>query len=110
MFNEHVQSGNVFIQNFNLHLQVHKENAPECLNVVHYVELSEKFGIVLMRGEYDKNVLNAQEAQCLVNQLQLYYSQTNNESKLNLLRKFSREPDSFKHMDVIKELENLSIK
>lgn len=61
-----------------------------------------------MRGEYDSNVINAQEAQCLANQLQLYYSQ-NNESKIELLKRFTREPDSFKHMDVIKELENLSI-
>lgn len=61
-----------------------------------------------MRGEYDKNVLNAQEAQCLVNQMQLYYSQ-NNQSKLELLKKFTSEPDNFEHMDVINELENLSI-
>lgn len=33
--------------------QVHKENAPECLTMVHYTELAEK-GIILMRGEYDK--------------------------------------------------------
>lgn len=70
--------------------------------------MSEKHGIVLMRGEYDTNVINAQEAQCLANQLQLYYAQ-HNESKLELLKQFTREPDSFKHMDVIKELENLSI-
>lgn len=89
--------------------QVHKENAPECLNIVHYTEFSEKFGIVLMRGEYDTNVINAQEAQCLVNQLQLYYSQ-NNQSKLDLLKKFTHQPDSFKHMDIINELENLTIK
>lgn len=88
--------------------QVHKENAPECLNIVHYSEFSDEHNLVLMRGEYDANVINAQEAQCLVNQLQLYYSQ-NNETKLNLLEKFTKEPDSFKHMDVIKELENLSI-
>lgn len=61
-----------------------------------------------MRGEYDTNVINAQEAQCLVNQLQLYYSQRN-QSKLDLLKKFTHEPDSFKHMDAINELQNLSI-
>lgn len=36
-----------------IELQVHKENAPECLTMVHYTELTEK-GIILMRGEYDK--------------------------------------------------------
>lgn len=61
-----------------------------------------------MRGEFDKNVINAQEAQCLVNQLQLYYAQ-NNDSKIDLLKKFSHEPDNFQHMDLIKELENFSI-
>jgi len=89
--------------------QVHKENAPECLNMVHYTEFSEKLGIVLMRAEYDANVINAQEAQCLANQLQMYYTQ-DVQSKLELLRRFNHEPDSFKHMDVIKELENLSIR
>lgn len=87
---------------------MHKENAPECLNVVHYTEFSDKLGIVLMRGEFDKNVINAQEAQCLLNQLQLYYSQ-NIKSKLDLLKKFTHEPDNFKHMDMINELENLTL-
>lgn len=62
-----------------------------------------------MRGEYDVNVINAQEAQCLVNQLQLYYSQLNNGTKLDLLKKFTHAPATFKHMDIIKELENLTI-
>lgn len=61
-----------------------------------------------MRGEYNENVLSAQEAQCLVNELQLYYSQ-NNQSKLDLLEKFTSDPDSFEHMDVINELQNLTI-
>lgn len=93
-----------------MQFQVHKENAPECMNISHYTEFNEKHGIVLMRGEYDENVINAQEAQCLVNQLQLYYSQCNNQTKLDLLKKFTSSPDDFKHMDIIKELENLSIK
>lgn len=88
--------------------QVHKENAPECLNIVHYTEFSDKLGIILMRAEYDTNVINAQEAQCLINQLQLYYSQQN-QTKLDLLKAFTNEPDNFKHMDVINELNNLSI-
>jgi hypothetical protein len=33
------------------------ENAPECLSLVHYTELMESKGIVLMAGEYDKNTL-----------------------------------------------------
>ncbi|XP_058458725.1 ATP synthase mitochondrial F1 complex assembly factor 1-like [Malaya genurostris] len=90
-----------------INYQVHKENAPECLNVVMYTELREK-GLVLMRGEYDSKVISGQEAQCLANQLQLYYSQ-HNQSKLALLEAFTNQPDKFKHMDVIEELNNLKI-
>ncbi|CAG9787533.1 unnamed protein product [Diatraea saccharalis] len=87
--------------------QVHKENAPECLTVIHYTELSDK-GIVLMKGEYDKNVLNGQEAQCLANQFQMYYS-GNDDNKLKLLRSFTTSPDKFKHMDLISQLENIGL-
>lgn len=61
-----------------------------------------------MRGEYDTKVLTAQEAQCLANQLQLYYLQ-NNPRKQEILETFTKTPERFKHMDVIKELENLQI-
>jgi hypothetical protein len=37
-------------------LQAHQENAPECLTMTHYIDLKEK-GLVLMRGEYNKDVL-----------------------------------------------------
>lgn len=87
--------------------QVHKENAPECLNIVHYTEFKDK-GIVLMRGEYDSKVISVQEAQCLANQLQLYYTH-DNKQKLELLETFTKAPEKFKHMDVIRELENLQI-
>lgn len=87
--------------------QVHKENAPECLNVTHYTELRDK-GLILMRGEYDTKVLSPQEAQCLVNQLQMYYCK-NDPNKLELLKTFTKTPDKFKHMDVIRELENIKI-
>lgn len=87
--------------------QVHKENAPECLTVVHYTELLDQ-GLVLMRGEYDKNVLNGREAQCLANQFQMYYS-GKDAAKLRLLEAFTKSPDTFKHMDLITQLENISL-
>lgn len=87
--------------------KVHKENAPECLNMVHYTEFKEK-GIILMRGEFDTKVLTSQEARCLANQLQLYYTQ-NDADKLQILETFTKKPEDFKHMDVIKELENLQL-
>ena len=40
-----------------INYQAHKENAPECLSMVHYTELAEEKGIVLMVGEYDKDVI-----------------------------------------------------
>lgn len=61
-----------------------------------------------MRGEFDKNVLNVQEAQCLANQLQLYYGR-NDPQKIKLLDQFTKKPDEFKHMDLIKEIENLNV-
>lgn len=61
-----------------------------------------------MRGEFDSKVLTPQEAQCLANQLQLYYTQ-NNPKKIEILETFTKTPDKFKHQDIITELENLQI-
>lgn len=91
-----------------LYYQVHKENAPECLTIVHYTELLENKGMVLMRGEYDKNVINSQEAQCLANQLKLYYTEDDPE-KNRLLYTFTNKPDEFKHSELIKQVENISL-
>ena len=40
-----------------INFQAHSENAPECLTLVHYVDLAEAKGIVLMKGDFDPNVL-----------------------------------------------------
>ncbi len=40
-----------------INYQAFKENAPECLTIVHYPDLAEEKQIVHMVGEYDKNVL-----------------------------------------------------
>lgn len=88
--------------------QVHKENAPECLTIKNYTEFKDSKGIVLMRGEYDKNTIDAKEAQCLANQVQLYYNQ-NDEAKVKLMELFNNKPDEFKHMDLIKQIESLSL-
>ncbi|XP_050296887.1 ATP synthase mitochondrial F1 complex assembly factor 1 isoform X2 [Anthonomus grandis grandis] len=91
-----------------LYFQVHKENAPECLTVTHFKEFKDDKGIVLMRGEYDKNILTAKEAQCLANQLQMFYIQSD-EQKIKLLDVFTHKPDSFDHMDLVKEINNLKL-
>lgn len=51
---------------------------------------------------------NGTEAQCLANQLQLYYGQ-DNAKRLKLLERFTYTPQEFKHMDLIAELECLSL-
>ncbi|XP_017463757.1 PREDICTED: ATP synthase mitochondrial F1 complex assembly factor 1-like [Rhagoletis zephyria] len=87
--------------------QVHAENAPECLTLVHYTEMKDK-GIILMRGEYDSKVLTGQEAQCLANELQMFYYKSD-QSKIKLLETFNKKPDEFKHTDLIKEVENIQL-
>lgn len=87
--------------------QTHKENAPECLTLYHFTELSDK-DLVLMRGEYDANSINAVEAQCLANELQLYYA-LDDTKRLNLLERFTHRPDEFKHMDLVAQLEYISL-
>lgn len=75
--------------------------------MVHYTEFRDQ-GIVLMRGEYDIKVLTALEAQCLANQLKLYYMQTD-PAKVEILETFTKTPEKFKHMDVVRELENIKL-
>ncbi|KAG5338462.1 ATPF1 factor, partial [Acromyrmex heyeri] len=88
--------------------QTHKENAPECLTMIHYTELREDKDIILMRGEFDTKLLQVQEAQCLANELQLYYC-NDHEHRLQLLETFTNRPDEFKHMDLIAQLETISL-
>lgn len=88
--------------------QAHKENAPECLTMIHYTELRDDKGIILMRGEFDTKLLQVHEAQCLANELQLYYC-NDNKHRLQLLETFTHKPNEFKHMDLIAQLETISL-
>lgn len=88
--------------------QTHKENAPECLTMIHYTELRDDKGIILMRGEFDTKLLQVHEAQCLANELQLYYC-NDNKHRLQLLETFTHKPNEFKHMDLIAQLETISL-
>lgn len=91
-----------------INYQAHKENAPECLNMIHYPDLAESKGIVLMVGEYDKDVLSSTEARCLADQVELYYSRPS-ASKLALMTKFTKEPTLFSHEDLIAEMNSISL-
>lgn len=92
-----------------INYQAYKENAPVSLTITYFTELMDGKGIVLMRGEYDDKALNIQEAQCLANQLQLYYA-SKDAKKEKLLWTFNKEPESFRHMDLISNFEYELIK
>lgn len=84
--------------------QRHGSEAPACLALSYWTQLAsrEEGAVVLMSGEYDAKVIGPAEAQCLVNQLQLYYGKNELKKKL-LLWNFNREPRSFNHEALIRE-------
>ena len=49
------------------------------------------------------------EAQFLANQVQIYYG-GDDEEKLSLLETFTHNPEAFKHMDLISQIENIDFK
>lgn len=89
--------------------QTHKADAPECLTVVYYIDLAESKDVVLMKGEFDKNILSSVESQCLINQLHLYYGE-NDEKRIRLMDTFNKNPDSFRYMDLIAEMDLIPLK
>jgi len=86
--------------------QTHKENAPECFRLINYTDLQTSKDLVLMRGEFDKNLLTLKEAHILAVQVNFYYGETS-ESRSQLIEAFSKKADSFTHMDLIEELKRL---
>ncbi|CAH1397146.1 unnamed protein product [Nezara viridula] len=89
--------------------QTHKADAPECLTVVYYADLSETKDVVLMKGEFDKNILSSVESQCLINQLHLYYGE-NDDKRIRQMDTFNNNPDSFRYMDLIAEMDLIPLK
>ncbi|XP_044094101.1 ATP synthase mitochondrial F1 complex assembly factor 1 isoform X2 [Neovison vison] len=74
------------------------------LVLYHYPELKEEKGIVLMTAEMDPTFLNVAEAQCIANQVQLFYA-TDRKETYGLVETFNFKPNEFKYMSVIAELE-----
>ncbi|XP_047580067.1 ATP synthase mitochondrial F1 complex assembly factor 1 isoform X2 [Lutra lutra] len=74
------------------------------LVLYHYPELKEEKGIVLMTAEMDPTFLNVAEAQCIANQVQLFYA-TDRKETYGLVETFNFRPNEFKYMSVIAELE-----
>jgi len=88
-----------------INYQMNGEDAPWQLCFKMYPELKESHGVILMAGEFDGNALNLMEAQFLAQLQQLFYANPT-ERRVELLRNFNHFPDSFKHMDVVKEVES----
>lgn len=88
-----------------INFQVHGENAPWQFCMTFYPELKDKHGIVLMTSELDTSAMNVFEAQCLA-QLQKLFYLNSDEKKAELLHVFNKNPDSFKYMKLVKELES----
>ncbi|KAK9500535.1 hypothetical protein O3M35_001783 [Rhynocoris fuscipes] len=83
----------------------HGENSPECFSVSYYTELKDK-DIILMKGDFDKDVLSSLESQCLLNTVHMFY---NGESdvRTNMIKMFNKKPDEFKFPEIISEVERL---
>ncbi|NXY76178.1 ATPF1 factor, partial [Glareola pratincola] len=87
-----------------INIQTQGETAPSQLVLYHYPELQEEKGIVLMTAEMDSKFLVVHEAQCLANQVQLFYA-TDRSETYELVESFNHRSSEFKYMSVIAELE-----
>ncbi|XP_036303940.1 ATP synthase mitochondrial F1 complex assembly factor 1 isoform X4 [Pipistrellus kuhlii] len=87
-----------------INIQTRGEAAASQLILYHYPELKEEKGIVLMTAEMDSTFLNVAEAQCIANQVQLFYA-TDRKETYGLVETFNFRPNDFKYMSVIAELE-----
>ncbi|GAA6219592.1 ATP synthase mitochondrial F1 complex assembly factor 1 [Lates japonicus] len=87
-----------------INVQTLGENAPSQLILYHYPDLKEEKGVVLMTAEMDPKFITVHQAQCLANQVQLFYG-TQRQETYRLVETFNHHPVDFKHMSVIAELE-----
>lgn len=87
-----------------INIQTRGDAASSQLILYHYPELKEEKGIVLMTAEMDSTFLNVAEAQCIANQVQLFYA-TDRKEIYGLVETFNFRPNEFKYMSVIAELE-----
>ncbi|KAM3619045.1 uncharacterized protein V6R79_002142 [Siganus canaliculatus] len=87
-----------------INVQTLGENAPSQLILYHYPDLKQDKGVVLMTAEMDPKFITVHQAQCLANQVQLFYG-TQRQETFRLVETFNHQPADFKHMSVIAELE-----
>lgn len=91
-----------------INVQTVGENAPSQLILYHYTDLQKDKGIVLMTAEMDPKFISIHQAQCLANQVQIFYGSERHET-FQLVETFNHSPADFKHMSVIAELEQSGI-
>ncbi|KAF1385304.1 hypothetical protein PFLUV_G00106340 [Perca fluviatilis] len=87
-----------------INVQMQGENAPSQLILYHYPDLKDEKGVVLMTAELDPKFITVHQAQCLANQVQMFYG-TQRQETYRLVETFNHHPADFKHMSVIAELE-----
>ncbi|XP_062412704.1 ATP synthase mitochondrial F1 complex assembly factor 1 [Sardina pilchardus] len=91
-----------------INVQTSGESAPSQLILYHYAELLKDKGVVLMTAEMDERFINVHQAQCLANQVQVFYG-TERHATFQLVETFNHKPADFKHMSMIAELEQSGI-
>ena len=110
-----------------INFQAYHENAPECLTLVHYLDLAESKDIVLMVGHFDKNMLVScnlfhwsfsrpnslfsktyDQAESLIVQTLQFYSKRY-PKKTVLLERFTFNTDDFNAMDLVADFEATSL-
>lgn len=86
--------------------------SPEVLSVSYFgpseLPKSSAQNLVLVLGEFDKTMLGPHEARCLLNAVSVFYN-SNDSTRLNLVRKFNESPGDFDHNDLIREINCLSL-
>ncbi|KAJ7993226.1 hypothetical protein DPEC_G00270250 [Dallia pectoralis] len=91
-----------------INVQTMGEHAPSQLILYHYTDLQKDKGVVLMTAEMDPKFMTVHLAQCLANQVQLFYG-TQRQEIFRLVETFNHKPADFKHMAVIAELEQSGV-
>ncbi|CAL8343639.1 unnamed protein product [Gadus morhua 'NCC'] len=82
-----------------INAQVLGGRAPSQLVLYHFPELQER-GVVLMTAERDPKVMTVHQAQCLANQVQLFYGSPRPET-FRLVESFNHAPAGFQHMAAV---------
>ncbi|XP_076441385.1 ATP synthase mitochondrial F1 complex assembly factor 1-like [Babylonia areolata] len=85
--------------------QMLKENAPACLTLMHYTELMDSKGIVLMSGQYDDKVLKREDAVMIVQMMAIYFGK--NSPRFDLVKTFNHQPDAFDYNHLIEDFNNM---